>query len=230
MATLCLNHSGILSVNQSKVCYCTHHNLNCTCLAEDCPGTSVAAKVLLWYLSFRENFANGGVPYFKIKVCHVYRYRCRVLRALVPRSVILDASTIQYWRFVLLLLLLLLQQSIVQDTTVPTAPHSNKKLSCFPELKLTLNAYSTQFVKPSATIKITITHTSTYRTHALQNSEGKKYKNRGIYRDQNAGQYKQRRNVTIKIKYSRGKKTKMQLLTTINSHKTSCNNNKKHLN
>ena len=62
MDILRLNHSSILFVSQSKVCYCAQHNLNCTCLAEDCPGTSVAAKTLPQYLSFRENFANGSVP------------------------------------------------------------------------------------------------------------------------------------------------------------------------
>ena len=63
MDTLCLNYSSIvLFVNQSKVCYCAQHNLNCTCLAEDCPGTSVAAKTVPQYLSFRENFTNGSVP------------------------------------------------------------------------------------------------------------------------------------------------------------------------
>jgi len=60
MTTLCLNHSSVLSVSQSEVCYCAQHIVNCTCLAEDCPGTYVAAKTLPQSLSFRENFANGG--------------------------------------------------------------------------------------------------------------------------------------------------------------------------
>ena len=40
----------------------TPHNCDRTFLAESCTDTFVAAKTLPRYLSFRENFANGGVP------------------------------------------------------------------------------------------------------------------------------------------------------------------------
>jgi len=102
-----------------------------------------------------------------------------IIRALVPRSVILLCSTRRF-----ILLLLPLQQSIVQDAAVPTAPHSDKKKTfLFPRTQTNIKRllYSIR-----QTFRYNQNHNHPYKhipySCLTKIVREKKYKNRGIYK------------------------------------------------